>query len=484
MDDEVYVELFNQLLREYNPGAPQVDPVRFARIREVLGCDEFTALFIMGTQVPPELSLVTNRKLPVSVLQNSYLVRNVACDFATVADLAQHYMTTPERVRVIFMATSGESHKTWLEQVLGRLERTMMAMHVRDVVGVVRDKGMDVNEARAVEVRTSGVSPKASTWICVGQRVLARRHLSDEPMEGEVISIAPVDGVAVVKLTNAELYPGVSQGMFRVGLLEPIDEMAPFVKHEPVGRAGCTRSRDKRASAMFKRRLDEETDRDKHVLSSIIEKYYPGAPVPPLDYGRLFSVRLYVECDSEVAFFVLGTQVQDQDALVVNRTKPMSERVDAFALEELPQDVLMIQRLSIYFMREPEEIRDALRACSFDLTSDAGRALVDDLRSTRERMRANGVVGVMRGDGMGPNEAASVGLADEAFVAGHDDTTIFDGTTTLTLRQRARVARGEAAGLVGTIVSLAPIDGMVGIMPDGEDTPAVVVPMLDVEVLG
>ena len=482
MDDEVYVELFNELLREYNSGAPQVDSVRFARIREVLGCDEFTALFILGTQVPPELSLVTNRKLPVSVLQNSYLVRNVACDFATVADLAQHYMTTPERVRVIFMATSGESHKTWLEQVLGRLERTMIAMHVRDVVGVVRDKGMDVNEARAVEVRTSGVSPKASTWICVGQRVLARRHPSDEPMEGEVISIAPVDGVAVVKLTDAELYPGVSQGMFRVGLPEPIDEMAPFVKHEPA-RSGA-RARSRRSAWGHSKHSEAETRRDRQVLSSISEKYYPGAPVPPLDYGRLFSVRLYVECDSEVAFFVLGTQVQDRDALVVNRTKPMSEQVDAFALEELPQDVLTIQRLSTYFMREPEEIRAALRACSFDLTSDAGRALVDDLRSTRERMRANGVVGVMRGDGMGPNEAASVGLADEAFVAGHDDTTIFDGTTTLTLRQRACVARGEAAGLVGTIVSLAPIDGMVGIMPDGEDTPAVVVPMLDVEVLG
>ena len=92
MDDEVYVELFNELLREYNSGAPQVDSVRFARIREVLGCDEFTALFILGTQVPLELSLISNRKLPASILENGYHVRSIPCDFVTVAELSEYFL--------------------------------------------------------------------------------------------------------------------------------------------------------------------------------------------------------------------------------------------------------------------------------------------------------------------------------------------------------------------------------------------------------
>ena len=238
---------------------------------------------------------------------------------------------------------------------------------------------------------------------------------------------------------------------------------------------------------MFKRRLDEETDRDKHVLSAIIESYYAQVPMPPFDYGRLFSDRLETECDSEVAFFVLGTQMPDVHALVVNRMGPQSDPHAAFALEELPSDVLTVQRLASYFMRETHELRRALIACSFDLSGAAGHALVEDLRVTRERMRANGITGVMRREGMGVNEASSVSIADEAFLAEHDDTTILDGTTFLIVGRRARVVRGDHAGIEGAVVSLAPVDGHASIAPDNnredENVPAVVVRIQDAEYL-
>ena len=485
--DRDYIELVNDVLREYNLRAPQVDPVRFARIREVLGCDEFTALFILGTQVPLELSLISNRKLPASILENGYHVRSIPCDFVTVAELSEYFLVPVEGVRTLCTASSGESYSMWCDDLFERMERTQMRMAINGVTDVLRDEGMFVNQARAVKVHTRDTAEDEAWWICVGQRVSARRWASDTPKEGEVISIAPIDGVASVRLAHDELFPGVRRGLFRLEFLEPLDGTIPFARREPVGRAGCTRSRDKRASAMFKRRLDEETDRDKHVLSAIIESYYAQVPMPPFDYGRLFSDRLRTECDSEVAFFVLGTQMPDEHALVVNRMGPQSDPHAAFALEELPSDVLTVLRLASYFMRETHELRRALIACSFDLSGAAGRALVEDLRVTRKRMRANGITGVMRREGMGVNEASSVSIADEAFLAEHDDTTILDGTTFLIVGRRARVVRGDHAGIEGAVVSLAPVDGHASIAPDDnredENVPAVVVRIQDAEYL-
>ena len=488
--DRDYIELFNELLRAYNLHAPQVNPDRFCSIRKLLGCDEFTALFILGTQVMPGLSLVPNRRMPERFLHDSFLVSDIPCDFATVADLAERYMATAEGVRDLFNAGSAHSYNMWLSKLISCLEHTMMRMLIRDVSSVVRDEGMGINEARAVKVRTADMAEDEARWICVGQRVRARRWASDEPMEGEVISIAPADGVAVVRLFEAEYYLGVSQGLFKVGLLEPVDSMVPNVRREPPERGG--RSRPQYSVVGFHKRLERDAPRDQQVFDAIIQGFYPDWLFPIPDYKRLQAIRMDTECDSEVAFFVLGTQMRDREALVVNRTKPRSEQACAFALPELPKDVLSILELSCYFMREPEELRPALLACSFDLASDAGRALVEDLRTKRELMRGHGIVGLWRWSDMGPNEARGVGLTDDEVLLARGDTNIFDTDTRLIVGNRARVTRGEFSGFEGTISSLAPIDGVVGIMPDGEGVRsiwedesafAVMVPMQDVEPL-
>jgi hypothetical protein len=91
MADCEYAELFNSCLLVINPLAPTVDPDEFRRIVDVLECDEFTALYVLGTHVPPERALILNRKLPPSILENSYLVKQVKKDLVTVIELANTF---------------------------------------------------------------------------------------------------------------------------------------------------------------------------------------------------------------------------------------------------------------------------------------------------------------------------------------------------------------------------------------------------------
>ena len=485
MDNREYIDIFNALLAEYNPRLLPVDPERFSRTRELLGCDELTALFIMGTQVPPDSACLQNVKLPGI---NNYM-RAFAEPIVTVGQVAEEHLLPIDDVSVVFQATSSDSFRMWYESLRATWDDRRFGMLIHDVVDVVRDEGMGRNEAYAVRIRTDTMADDEIRWLFVGQRVKVTGGHWNGPIDavGTIGHISPADGLARVAWDETETDPEHPlQCLFRLCDIIPTDDHVPPELAQRTTHQRAERHRSPRLdSREALERGGDFYDSTEDVLKRILEEYYPSMAFQPFDTGRLLAILWHSGCDAETAFYVLGTQIEARYALVVNRLSPKSADRDSFAFAELPKDVLTIGNLSYWSMREPEELRKGFFAISYDLTSDAGRHYAESLRTARNTIREHGIIYVRRNKDMGPNEACGIGITHDEAVLSRDDAGIADATKVLLLGRRARVICGESAGLEGRITMIAPVDGTVTLTSgqQGESKLSIIVPIDAVEPL-
>ena len=476
MGDREYAEMFNQQLLAFNPLAPTVDPSRFARTCEVLGYDELVVLFIMGTQVPPDLLLVNNRKFPRSVLANSFRERAIKKDFVTARELAEHYMLPVEDVSssLHMCPTDLEGCRMWVDGLFKGWNDKRSSMLIRGVVAVVRDKGMKADQARAVKVCTD--RDNDGVWFACGQRVRVACPWLDDSVEGVIESINPMEATALIQLPeNGEALPDMFTRLARFDWLTPLEDATP--QQDDMQNSRSTVVSDpliktsKRLGKDVLQQRDQKEESAYNVVSRVL--YSPYASVP--EYVRLWSIRMMTDCDSETAFYVLGTQMDAQNVLLANRHQPRSVQKDAYILDELPADVVTVEDVADYYWQPIHMVRDQLLTCGYDLESEAAQSFLEEWKASRQRMQSHGVVvendstfDIYRHNGMGPNEAHAVSVACN----GPDGAK----SKLLIVGNHVRVDQGAFVGLEGNLVSIAPEDGLgtVSLEGDGPQLSAIV----------
>ncbi|WP_350453956.1 hypothetical protein [Slackia heliotrinireducens] len=486
MADREYAEIFNQQLLAYNPLAPTVDPDRFARTCEVLGYDELVVLFMMGTQVPPDSLLIENRSFPRSVLESSFRVKGIKKDLVTGRELAAYFMLPVETVSssLHMCPIDSNGYRMWVEGLFKRWDEARFSMAIRGVVAVARDKGMKADQARAVKVRIDG--NEDGLWLACGQRVLAAQPGLDGAVEGTIESIDPKNATASIRFPKTgEALPNALMRLARLDWLTPLEDVAPQNDGtQNSSSVAVSNARSKMGGRLGEDVLQQQDQKEEsayNVVSRVL--YSPYASVP--EYTRLWSIRMMTDCDSETAFYVLGTQMDAQNVLLANRYQPRSAQKDAYILDELPADVVTVKDVADCYWQPIHMVRDQLLTCGYDLESEAAQSFLKEWKASRQRMRSHGIVvkdastfDIYRHDGMGPNEAHAVWVAG----CGPDDMGVEDpnggdaNPKLLIAENYVRVDRGAFAGLTGKLASIAPEDGLgiVSLEGDGPQLSAIV----------
>ncbi|ACV23225.1 hypothetical protein [Slackia heliotrinireducens] len=460
MADCEYTELFNSCLLDINPLAPTVDPDEFRRIVDMLECDELTALYVLGTHVPPEHALILNRKLPPSILENSYLVKQVKKDLVTVTELANTFKVPVSEVSDFLRHAPLDSRgrSSWLDKRIAAWERLGRRLAMADVIDVVWGSGSDSDEVRAVKAHTQAMPDGEYAWLALGQTVRVEGWpVLECPVRGVIEAFDLEYGLArIASAQNEEAWPAGLPRLVKLQYLMPLENVRPKTED--------TASDDfkprKRMDVRDWKRYDKSNFKRLAEACNALEAQLYEAFVCTGLKSKAVGVEFDVECDVETAMYVAGTQqgAEDRHVVLVNRCAPPSDQPDAYVLDELRQDMVTVLDVANCFWQPVDLVRKQLAACDYDLASSEGQAHVAQWRISRQRMREHGLkgsdsLGVVRDDGMGPNEARAV-----VFCRKGSETE-----SVLIVGRRARVGRGTFAGLEGDIVSLAPEDGLVGV---------------------